>query len=102
MGKEFQAEKKKRSASFRDLTCEGAWYGQRIERMGNLVNMIINGNKLGPALNSQKKKKNGLRGFPSCSDGVESVCNVGDLGSIPRLERSPGGEHGTPVQYSCL
>ena len=28
--------------------------------------------------------------------------NVGDLGSIPGLGRSPGGEHGNPLQYSCL
>ena len=28
--------------------------------------------------------------------------NIGDLGSIPGLERSPGGEHGNPLQYSCL
>ena len=25
-----------------------------------------------------------------------------DVGSIPRLERSPGDEHGNPLQYSCL
>ena len=25
---------------------------------------------------------------------------MGDLGSIPGLERSPGGEHGNPLQYS--
>ena len=36
------------------------------------------------------------------SDGKESACNVGDLGSIPGLGRSPGGGHGTPLQYSCL
>ena len=28
-------------------------------------------------------------------DGKESSCNVGDLGSIPGLGRSPGGEHAT-------
>ena len=33
-------------------------------------------------------------GFPGGSDGKESTCNVGDLGSIPRLGRSPGGGHG--------
>ena len=27
---------------------------------------------------------------------------VGDMGSIPRLGRSPGGEDGSPLQYSCL
>ena len=41
-------------------------------------------------------------GFPSGSDGKESSCNVGDLGLIPGLERSPEGGHGNPLQYSCL
>ena len=27
---------------------------------------------------------------------------MGDLGSIPGSGRSPGGEHGSPLQYSCL
>ena len=30
-----------------------------------------------------------LLGFPGGSDGKESACNVGDLGSIPGLGRSP-------------
>ena len=42
------------------------------------------------------------RGFPSHSAGKESTCNVGDLGSIPGLGRSPGGGHGNPLKYSCL
>ena len=29
-------------------------------------------------------------GFPGGSAGKESACNVGDLGSIPGLERFPG------------
>jgi len=41
-------------------------------------------------------------GFPGDSDGKESTCNVGDLGSIPRLGRSLGGGHGNPFQYSYL
>ena len=41
--------------------------------------------------------------FAGGSAGKESACNVGDLGSIPGLGRSPGGGHGNPVQfYSCL
>ena len=36
------------------------------------------------------------------SDSKESACNVGDLGLIPGLGRSPGGRHGNPLQYSCL
>ena len=41
-------------------------------------------------------------GFPGGSDSKESACNVGDLGSIPGLGRSPGGGHGNPHQYSWL
>ena len=40
--------------------------------------------------------------FPSGSDGKESTCNSGDLGSIPGLGRSPGGGHGNQLQYFCL
>ena len=32
----------------------------------------------------------------------ESACNVGDLGPIPGLGRSPEGGHGNPLQYSWL
>ena len=32
----------------------------------------------------------------------ESACNVGDLGLIPGLGRSPGGGYGNPHQDSCL
>ena len=32
----------------------------------------------------------------------ESTGNVKDLGSILGLGKSPGGEHGHPLQYSCL
>ena len=41
--------------------------------------------------------------FPGGSYGKESTCNAGDLGSIPRLGRSPGeGGKGYPLQYSAL
>ena len=43
-----------------------------------------------------------LMGFSSDSDGEESVCNAGDLGSIPGSGRSPGEGNGNPLQYSCL
>ena len=36
------------------------------------------------------------------SKGKLSACNVGDLGSIPGLGRSPRGGHGNPLHYSCL
>ena len=40
--------------------------------------------------------------FPCSSVGKESACNIGDLGLIPGLGRSPGGGHGNPLKYSCL
>ena len=40
--------------------------------------------------------------FPGESDGKQSTCNVGDLGSIPGLGKSPEGGHDNPLQYSCL
>ena len=36
-------------------------------------------------------------GFLDGSVGKESACNMGDLGSIPKLGRSPGGWHGNPL-----
>ena len=36
------------------------------------------------------------------SDGKESACNVGDLGSIPVLGRSPGEGNDYPLEYSDL
>ena len=39
-------------------------------------------------------------GFPGGSDSEESACNVGNLGSIPGLGRSPGEGTGYPPQYS--
>ena len=41
-------------------------------------------------------------GFPGDSDGKESACNAGDLGSTPGLGSSPGEGHGNPLHYSCL
>ena len=44
--------------------------------------------------------------FPGDSDGKESAYRVGDLGSRPEfdplVERSPGGGHDNPLQYSYL
>ena len=58
-------------------------------------------------LNSKKEGKKESRcisymDFPGGSDGKESVCNMGDQGSIPGLGISPGGGYGNPLQYSCL
>ena len=41
-------------------------------------------------------------GFPCGSSSKESACNVGDLGSVPGLGRSPGEGKGYPLQHSGL
>ena len=44
--------------------------------------------------------------FPGGASGKEPACqcrlDIRDMGSIPGLGRSPGGEHGNPLHYSCL
>ena len=40
-------------------------------------------------------------GFPGDSEVKVCAWNVGNPGSIPGLERSPGEGNGNPLQYSC-
>ena len=55
---------------------------------------------LGPGGPTEVAPPSSLLGFPGGSAGEESACNAGDLGSIPRLGRSPGEGKGYPLQYS--
>ena len=46
-----------------------------------------------------------VMGLPWWLSSNKSACSAGatgDTGSIPGSERSPGGRHGNPRQYSCL
>ena len=43
-----------------------------------------------------------FRDFPGGLDLKESACNMGNLGLILGLGRSPGEGNGNPLQYSCL
>ena len=40
--------------------------------------------------------------LPGGSEGKESVCNVGDPGSIPVLGKTPREGNGNLLQNSCL
>ena len=57
-----------------------------------------------PALISSSKGTllHSYTGFPGGLAAKESTCNVGDLGSVPGLGRSPGEGKGYPLQYSGL
>ena len=51
----------------------------------------------------KKQHDNSLKkGFPDKSAGKGFAFNVGDLGSISGLVRSPGEGNGNLLQYSCL
>ena len=50
----------------------------------------------------EKREPPRSTGRPCGSAGKESACNVGDLGSMSGLGRSPGGGKGYPLQYSGL
>ena len=43
-----------------------------------------------------------MRDFPGGSDGKKSASHSGDLGLIPRSEKSPGEGNGYSLQYFCL
>ena len=47
-------------------------------------------------------KVNEVMDFPGGSDGKESACSSGDLGSIPGSGRTPGEGNGNTLQYACL
>ena len=58
-------------------------------------------------MRSIAKVCHGIRrcGFPDGSAVKKYACSArvaGDLSLVPGLGRSPGGGHGSPLQYSCL
>ena len=57
---------------------------------------------MGFSLTFYRDPKVSLGCFPDGSDGKESACNAGDMGSVPGSERSPTEGHGNPLQYACL
>ena len=64
-------------------------------------NIIQNDNNLCNISKMKKRHLNLLESIPGGSDGKESTCKAGDLGSIPRSGRSPRGGYRNPLQYSC-
>ena len=75
----------------RDASLVGLWWGPS--------------SRLCLILSSQSRKKATLfsdRASLAGSDGKESACSAGDLGSIPGSGRSSREGNGNPLQYSCL
>ena len=57
---------------------------------------------LKPSLKDFEHSLTSMVGFPCGSAHKEYICNVGYLGSIPGLGRSPGEGKTYPLQYSGL
>ena len=71
------------------LECEVKW------ALGSTAANKVNGGDRIPAELFKILNDDAIKvGFPGGSDGKESACNAGDLGSITRLRRPPGGRHG--------
>ena len=76
----------------------GEFYGQRSLAGNSLWSGKESDTTERPTLSLSLK----CLGFPGGSEGKESTCNVGDLGLIHGLGRSPGEGNGYPLQYSGL
>ena len=75
--------------------------------VGGLEGALVGGRLLGGPLLCLPKLLTGDPAhpgvFPAGSDGKESACSEGDLGSCsPWSGRCPGGGNGNPLLYSCL
>ena len=83
------------------LGWEDPW---RRERLPTPVSGLENSRPYGPWGHKEldTTERLSLWGFPFGSAGKESACSVGDLDSIPGLERSPGEGKSYLLQYSGL
>ena len=77
----------------------------QVQSMG-LEDLLEKGMASHSSILAPPTRKRGLKeifvDFPDGSEIKASACNVGDLGSIPGLGRSPGEGNGNPLQSSCL
>ena len=70
-----------------------SWCGRRLHDDQALSLTCLDMNTKGVFLHS---------GFPGSSHGKEFACYTGDPDPVPGLGRSPVGDNGNPLQYSCL
>ena len=76
---------------------EKSWLGWGRREMLRVMNMFYN-----TAVEVVTQVYKFVKIHQNGSDSTASAQNVGDLGSIPGLGRSPGEGNGNPLQYSCL
>ena len=78
------------------LACCGPWDHKELDMTGQLNNNNICRNT------HTHVYVYAFGGFSGGSDGQESACNAGDLGSIAGSGRFHGERNGYPFQYFCL
>ena len=83
------------TALFMGFSRQEYWNGLPFPPPGNLPDPGIE--PTSPALAGRFLIAGTVVKNPSANAG-----DTGDVGSISELGRSPGGEHGNPLQYSCL
>ena len=88
------------------LTCLTSWTHLVLISLHQLLDLSFFWCLCSAPLLSYIPKINCLSSFAGCLtqwlSGKESACNVGDLGSIPELGRSPAEGIGYSLQYFCL
>ena len=83
-----------------DMNLSKLWEDR--EGQGSLVLQCMGSQRVIHDLASEEQQICPLTPQVAGASSKESTCNVGDLGSIPGLGRSPGVRNGKPLQYSCL
>ena len=82
-------------------------FKRKFSLVGELRNSSVGNNKYGgrchPMNNTLSLRVSGASHVVLVVKNLPANAgDIRDVGSIPRLGRSPGGGHGNPLQYCCL
>ena len=75
---------------------------QRIEKGPTVTKFVMELNELRIILRSTLLSSGGFPGGSVVKNSPAKAGDTGDMDLIPGSRRSPGGENGNPLQYSCL
>ena len=82
------------------MLCRGA--SRYLQRTSwNVVHWMCLTKIIDLSISRVSENQESLYWIPGVSNSKESVCNVGDRGSISGSGTSPGEENGYSLQYSC-
>ena len=85
------------------LACCSSWIHRVRHNLGTEQQQNLFERQLLKSKSIFKEAVRTMLGFPYDLAGKESICSTGDIGSVDsRSGRSPGGDSGNPLWYSCL